>query len=121
MRYLTNSETSASEVTVARASGLSSDASRVDRAMHATYALPYNITAETHVDFGIPGWGPFGILPYLPRISMVVKLEGGEIEYFNYPFAGSYHYIKVKSKKGLSRTEKAYKHRDGKGESRWTT
>lgn len=89
--------------------------------MHVSYALPSSGTAESYVDFSMPGWGPFGLIPRMPKLSVVVKLEGGEIEYYNYPLAGSYHWIKVKPRKGSARTERVYKHPDGSGEAWWTS
>ncbi|KAI0706353.1 NAD-P-binding protein [Earliella scabrosa] len=121
IRYLAGADKTAVEITNAHAEPIPSDPKRVDRGMHVSYALPDSITAESYVDFSMPGWGPFGLLPRMPKLSAVVKLEGGEIEYYNYPLAGSYHYIKVKPKKGSGRTERAYKHADGSGEAWWTS
>ena len=121
IRYLAGADKTAVEITNAHAEPIPSDPKRVDRGMHVSYALPDSITAESYVDFSMPGWGPFGLLPRMPKLSAIVKLEGGEIEYYNYPLAGSYHYIKVKPKKGSGRTERAYKHPDGSGEAWWTS
>ncbi|KAH9847871.1 NAD-P-binding protein [Lenzites betulinus] len=120
MRFLTGVESDAPEVTKATALG-QPQTTRIDRGMHVTYALPSSITGETYVDFAMPGWGPFGLFPRMPKLSVRVALEGGDIEFFNYPLAGAYHWIKVKPRKGSARTEKAYKHPDGKGEASWTT
>ncbi|KAI8969882.1 NAD-P-binding protein [Trametes punicea] len=123
IRYLTGTEPEVPEVKHAKAFGQPPDTGRVDRGMHATFALPSptGVTGETYADFAMPGWGPFGLLPRMPKLSVKVALEGGDIEYFNYPLAGSYHWIKVKPRKGSSRTEKVYKHPDGSGETSWTT
>ncbi|KAI0833793.1 NAD-P-binding protein [Trametes gibbosa] len=120
MRFLTGTESDAPDVTKATALG-QPQTTRIDRGMQVTYALPSSITGETYVDFAMPGWGPFGLLPRLPKLSVRVALEGGDIEFYNYPLAGAYHWIKVKPRKGSARTEKAYKHPDGKGDTSWTT
>lgn len=120
IRFLTGTESDPPEVTRAKALG-NPDKTRIDRGMQTTYSLPASVSGETYVDFAMPGWGPFGLLPRMPKLSVRVALEGGDIEFFNYPLAGAYHWIKVKPRKGAARTEKVYKHPDGKGETSWTT
>ncbi|KAI0759684.1 NAD-P-binding protein [Trametes elegans] len=120
IRYLTGTESAPAEVTRATALG-NPGTTRIDRGMHATYALPSSVTAETYVDFAMPGWGPFGLLPRLPKVTARVELEGGTVEFFNYPLAGALHWIKVRPRKGAARTEKAYKRPDGSGDASWTT
>ncbi|KAI0636110.1 NAD-P-binding protein [Trametes polyzona] len=120
LRYLTGTESDPPEVTQATALG-NPQTTRIDRGMHATYALPASVSGETYVDFSMPGWGPFGVFPRMPKLSVRVALEGGEIEFYNYPLAGSYHWIKVRPRKGGARTEKVYRFPDGRGENSWTT
>ena len=120
IRYLTGSESTAPKVRTATALGQPA-ATRIDRGMHAAFEFPSSVTGETFADFAMPGWGPFGLIPRMPKLSVKVALEGGDIEYYNYPLAGSYHWIKVKPRKGRARTEKAYKHPDGTGDASWTT
>ncbi|EIW57561.1 NAD-P-binding protein [Trametes versicolor FP-101664 SS1] len=119
VRYVTGADTAALEVTSATAVGHVSDPARIDRAMHATYALPDSVTAETFADLSAPGWGPFGLIPRWPQIGLSVALEGGDVEVFNPLDPGVYHHIRVKPKRGQSRTEKHYRYADGRGEKNW--
>ena len=121
IRFITAADTTPLDVTSAKAIGHPKDPERIDRGMHAAFEFPSSVTGETYADFAMPGWGPFGLIPRMPKLSVKVALEGGDIEYFNYPLAGSYHWIKVKPRKGRARTEKAYKHPDGTGDASWTT
>ncbi|KAI0833492.1 NAD-P-binding protein [Trametes gibbosa] len=122
IRFVTGNEKGpALEITSATATGHVNDPARVDRAMHATYALPDSVTAESYVDFARPGWGPFGLIPGWPHTDLVVSLEGGEVTLVNYPLAGMYHVIKIKPKQGPARTEKAYRYADGRGDISWST
>ncbi|KAH9850378.1 NAD-P-binding protein [Lenzites betulinus] len=122
IRLLTgNDKGPALEVTSAVATGHPSDPERIDRAMHATYALPDSATAESVVDFSRPGWGPFGLIPGLPDVNVIVSLEGGEVTLMNHPVPSVYHSINVKPKKGPARTEKAYTFADGRGDKSWST
>ena len=126
IQYLTGTDTAVPEVTDAKGTPHPSDPSRVDRAMHATYVLPSSDgsdqpTGEMFVDFGMPGWGPLGIFPRFPKLSLVVKLEGGDVEFFNFFTPHAFHTIKVLPRKGKARTEKVYKGKDGYGETWWTT
>lgn len=108
-------------MTSATAIGHAYDPARIDRRMHATYALPDSVTAESTADSGTPGWGPFGLLPSAIDINLKVSLEGGEISLFNFVAPGFYHSIKVKPKRGAARTEKAYTYADGRGDKSWST
>lgn len=119
IRYVTGADTAAHEVTSATAVGHASDPARIDRAMHATYALPDSVTAETFADLSAPGWGPLGLIPRWPKIGLAVALEGGDIEVFNPLDPGVYHHIRVKPKRGASRMEKHYRYADGRGEKTW--
>ncbi|KAI0367770.1 NAD-P-binding protein [Pilatotrama ljubarskyi] len=121
IRYVTGTENSAVEVTSAVATGHPLDPTRIDRAMHATYSLPDSVTAETAVDFCLPGWGPFGLLPRMVKVDLHVSLEGGDIKFFNFVLPTAYHYIKIQPKHGPGRTEKVYRYADGRGDKSWTT
>ena len=80
---------------------------------------PDDVTAELGCDYAMPGWGPFGIFPQMVKGSMVVTLEGGEVELFNFSLPHVYHSITVTPTSGKSRTERVYKHKDF-GEEWWT-
>ncbi|TFK51866.1 NAD(P)-binding protein [Heliocybe sulcata] len=129
IRYFTGSDPL--EVTEAKAeapilkdASLSSETALVDGTTTAHLALPNSISGSLMVSFGLPGWGPWGILPRFPELGVQIECEGGEIVYFNYPGSWAYHYITVKTRDGNGRkvrTEKAYKPKSGKGEEWWTT
>ncbi|KAI9060638.1 NAD-P-binding protein [Trametes sanguinea] len=121
IRHAVGADTAILEVTSATSSPHPIDPARIDRAMHTTYNLPDSATAETVNDFAIPGTGPFGLIPSLPQISLTVRMEGGEVEFFNYPFPHMYHYIKVKPKRGSARTEKVYRYADSRDGEGWTS
>ncbi|OSD06580.1 NAD-P-binding protein [Trametes coccinea BRFM310] len=114
-------EVASLEVASATAVPHPADPDRIDRAMHATYNLPNSMTAETTIDFAIPGKGPFGLIPRLPQLTLSVHLEGGDIEFFNFVAPHMYHSIKVKPKRGSARTEKVYRYADGRDGKGWTT
>ncbi|KAI0671749.1 NAD-P-binding protein [Trametes maxima] len=122
-RYVTGTEHTALEVTSAESTGHPLDPMRIDRGMHATYALPGSdsFTAETTTDWALPGWGPFGLLPSAVKLTAVISLEGGDVEFFNFVVPTVYHSIKVRPKRGGARTEKVYRYADGRGEKSWTT
>lgn len=119
IRYFAESEPSA--VTRTDATGLRSDPTRVDRAMHATFTFPASVTAELYVDFAMPGWGPLGLIPRLPQQSIIIALKGGSIEYYGFPIPHVRNYIKVVPKQGKPRTEYVYKRPDGTGEEWWSS
>ncbi|KAH9850379.1 NAD-P-binding protein [Lenzites betulinus] len=119
IRYVTGAESAPLEVISATPTGHAADPTRIDRAMHATYALPDSVIAETFADLSAPGWGPFGLIPHWPKIGLSVSLEGGNIEVYNPLDPGVTHHIKVKPKHGTARTEKHYRYADGRGEKTW--
>ncbi|KAI0367771.1 NAD-P-binding protein [Pilatotrama ljubarskyi] len=119
VRFVTGATSAPLEVTSATASGYHSDPTRIDRAMHATYALPDDITAETIADLSAPGWGPLGLIPRWPKLELSVSLEGGDIQVFNFIDPGVIHWIKVRPKGGANRKEKVYTYNDGRGEKTW--
>ncbi|KAI0649102.1 NAD-P-binding protein [Trametes meyenii] len=120
-RYVTGTEHTAVEVTSAESTGHPLDPARIDRAMHATYALPDSVTAETTTDWAIPGWGPFGIIPSAIKLTASVSLEGGDVDFYNFVLPTAYHSIKVRPKRGAARTERVYRYADGRGEKSWST
>lgn len=89
--------------------------------MHAKFSMPSSIEAETLVDFSMPGWGPFHLLPRAIKGSVYVTLEGGEVELYNFALPHIFHSIKVKPRVGSSRVEKRYTFPSGLGEEWWTT
>jgi len=119
VRYMASSNPL--EVLSATPTGYIHNPTQVDSAIHATYSFPSSITAETLVDFQLPPWGPFHLLPRAPKNSLTVKLEGGEIHYNLLVLPHIFHSIKVKPTKGKSRVEKVYKFKDGSGEEWWST
>jgi predicted dehydrogenase len=129
MRFLTGS----SPITVLTATSTvypspSSAEEPVDLGTKATLSFPNDVTATLYADFAMPWWGPFGLLPRMPDISVQVECERGEVKIFNYLAPVIYHWIRVRLKdtsgkgKVTERIEKAYKFEDGgKGEDWWTT
>ncbi|KAI0661738.1 NAD-P-binding protein [Cubamyces menziesii] len=120
-RFITGTNDTPLEVTSATPTGHPSDPQRIDRAMHATFALPDSATGEMTADFAFPGRGPLGLIPRLPQFTLSVALEGGRVEIFNYAGPHVYHSIKVKPARGAARTEKAYRYKDGRGDAGWST
>ncbi|KAI9060639.1 NAD-P-binding protein [Trametes sanguinea] len=121
IRNAIGNDTATLEVTSATATPHPADPTRVDRAMHFTLNLPDSVTAETTIDFAIPGKGPFGLIPSLPQLTLKACLEGGVIEFYNFLAPHMYHFIKVKPKRGSARTEKVYRYPDGRDGKGWTT
>jgi predicted dehydrogenase len=100
----------------------------IDLGTKAALAFPNDVTATLSCDFRQPGWGPFGIIPTMPNLSVKVKCGNGEVELYNYAAPWVYHWIRVRVSdadgKGnvRKRVEKAYTFGDGsKGEDWWTT
>lgn len=86
---------------------------------------------ETHLNFGslpaviitdsaLDGWGPFGLLPQWLKMVLRVECEEGAVEISNFVLPHLWHSIRVYPKNGQSRTEKAYKPENGKGEEWWS-
>lgn len=73
------------------------------------------------VDSQVPPWGPFGLFPQFPKNSVTVKLEGGEVHYSTMNRPHVLHSIHIKPLSGPSRTEKAYKYKDGFGQEWWSS
>jgi predicted dehydrogenase len=93
---------------------------KVDRNMHAVLEFPNSITAELYCSLGMPGRGPFGLIPAWPRVDLTVNLEGGTVVLSNYVLPTLYHTLTVTPTKGKKRTEKVYRFKDGYGEN-WMT
>ena len=81
-----------------------------------------------YIDFALPGWGPFGLIPHMLRTEITITLEGGEIFVFNFVRPSTFHFIRVKPKKGSGRfeqvykfIEQVYKFKDGRGDKSWST
>ncbi len=122
LRFITSSDTAPLTITSATAVGQALDPARVDRSMHAKFTLPNShATGELTVDFGIPGLGPFGLIPRMIKNEIVVSTEGGEVLVYNFVSPGVFHYIRAKSKKGRTRYEQAYTFKDGRGRKDWSS
>ena len=100
----------------------------VDLSTKATLSFPNDVTATLYCNLNMPWWGPFGLIPPMPRVIVKVKCENGEIELYNFVLPTLYHWIRVRvedaSRRGKvkERVEKVYKFADGgKGEAWWTT
>ncbi|KDQ14949.1 hypothetical protein BOTBODRAFT_333766 [Botryobasidium botryosum FD-172 SS1] len=102
----------------------------IDRAIHAVLTFPESITADITGDLQLQPWGPFGLIPQLPKISLAVHLEGGDVTLSNFAVPTLWHTIQVitKAESGANaqtRSEIAFtfKDEDGKehGEVWWTT
>ncbi|KAI0331907.1 NAD-P-binding protein [Cubamyces sp. BRFM 1775] len=121
-RFVTGTDSTPLEVTSAMPTGHPSDPARIDRAMHATFALPDSATGSMTADLALPGRGPLGLVPrLLPQFTLGVALDGGRVELWNYAGPHVYHWIKVRPARGAARTEKAYKYKDGRGDAAWST
>ena len=104
MRFVTNTDNTPLEVTSATPTGHPSDPTRIDRAMHATFALPDSATGSMTADFALPGRGPLGLVPrLLPQFTLGVALEGGRVELWNYAGPHVYHWIKVRPARAAAR------------------
>lgn len=88
--------------------------------MHAVLSMSNGIIGTLSVDFALPGWGPFGLLPRAMRNSIIVRGEHGDVELSNPYLPHLMHVIKVKPADSgavgvKARTEYAY------GERPWWT
>lgn len=84
-------------------------------------AFPNSVLADITCDLKLPSW--LGVIPPIPKFSVVVRLEGGEITLTNFVMPTLWHSIRVTPKQGKARTEKAYTFSSGslKGEDWWST
>ncbi|KIP03769.1 hypothetical protein PHLGIDRAFT_121299 [Phlebiopsis gigantea 11061_1 CR5-6] len=117
--YLTGAD--ALKVTRAAAIPHPADPARIDHGMRATLALLDGATAELYCDYRMPGWGPCGLLPCLPKVLLLLDMEGGTVEFFGFTMPQIYHYIQVTPRRRPQRTEKVYRHADGTGDGRWSS
>lgn len=97
----------------------------VDTSTRATLSFPNDVTGTLYCDLAKPWWGPFGLIPPMPDIGIMVECEGGDVELFNFPGPVFYHSITVRRKDAqgriTKRVEKAYKCDDGRNEEDWWT
>ncbi|KAF8526948.1 hypothetical protein BU17DRAFT_40280, partial [Hysterangium stoloniferum] len=109
------------EVVSATATGHATDPTHIDRSMHTIFKFLASISGETFVDFQLPGWGLFSIIPQGLKFCVYIKLEGGEIDFTNFALPHLWHSIKVRPRDGKARIEKMYKRPDGSGEEWWSS
>ncbi|KAG6856221.1 hypothetical protein H0H87_006372 [Tephrocybe sp. NHM501043] len=129
IRYLSSSNPTSvisTEHTLYKSISPPASVPNIDRAAAVTLALPNDVTASLKTDLRVPF--KYGVIPTLPELNVVITLEGGEIELYNYVMPTLYHSITVKTKSGgklATRVEKAYTFKEGKmegkGEAWWTT
>ncbi|KAI5121620.1 hypothetical protein M0805_001150 [Coniferiporia weirii] len=93
----------------------------IDIGTTASLVFPDDITASIVCHTRWHGWGPFGLLPRIPDLSLIATCEGGTVEIYNYILPSGYHSITVKPTKGKKRVEKVYVYEDGVGEEWWST
>ncbi|KAF8148432.1 NAD(P)-binding protein [Crassisporium funariophilum] len=123
-RYLTGENPT--EVVSATPTSIYKADPRIDNGITAVLAFPGNATAEVTCDLQLAGWGPFRIIPSMPRLGVTVKAEGGTIRLGNFPVPHVVHTITVSPKGKPSRTEKHYVHPKASsaansGEAWWAT
>ncbi|KDR79708.1 hypothetical protein GALMADRAFT_265998 [Galerina marginata CBS 339.88] len=99
---------------------------RIDDGITAVLAFPGDKTAEVTCNIQLAGWGPFGIIPRLPRLSFTVTAEGGTIGLNQFVVPHIYHSITVKPTSKRTRVEKHFVHPQGSGaeqtgEAWWST
>lgn len=119
VRYFSSSELV--NVSTASAVGHPRDPERIDRAMRAHLVLESSVEADVFVDFGMPGWGPFHLIPRMFECNLHIELEGGTIDFFNFVMPTAYHSITVKPRGKKTRVEKAYSFPNGPGQDWWST
>ncbi|KZT68571.1 NAD(P)-binding protein [Daedalea quercina L-15889] len=119
VRYFSSSDLSS--VSSASAIGHVHDPARIDRAMRVHLVLQSSVEADVLIDFAMPGWGPFHIIPRMPKCDIHLELEGGAIDFYNFVAPTVYHSITVKPRGKKARVEKVYKFKDGPGQEWWAT
>ena len=119
VRYFSSSNLTS--VPTASAVGMPRDPERIDRAMQAHLVLESAVEADVFIDFGMPGWGPFHLIPRMLKCNVHLELEGGTIDFFNFVMPTVYHRITVKPLGKKTRVEKAYSFKEGPGEEWWST
>ncbi|EPT00021.1 NAD-binding protein [Fomitopsis schrenkii] len=108
-------------VATATAEGFSRDLERIDRAMRAHLLLESSVEADMFIDLGMPGWGPFHLIPRMPKCNLHLALEGGTIGFFNFIMPTAYHSITIEPRGQERRTEKVYGFEEGPGQEWWST
>ncbi|KAJ8693644.1 hypothetical protein PTI98_008624 [Pleurotus ostreatus] len=101
--------------------GHPADSPNIDKSMNAHLVLPSSVSGDLYVDFSMPGWGPFGMIPRALKTAVVVELEEGTVELTNFPLPHIFNTITIRPKIGKKRTESVYRFKDGRGEEWWTT
>ena len=93
----------------------------IDVGTTASLAFPNDVTASIFCHTFWSGWGPFGILPRYPDLSVVVDCEAGSVKCTNFVLPHVFHSIIVKPTGKRKRVETAYKFKDGKSEDWWSS
>lgn len=119
VRYFSSSDLVA--VPKASAEGHPHDPEHIDRAMQAHLVLESSVEADVFIDFGMPGWGPFHLIPRMFKCNLHLELEGGTIDFFNFVMPTMYHSITVKPRGQKARVEKVYSFEEGPGQEWWST
>ncbi|KAH9916225.1 hypothetical protein B0H21DRAFT_781978 [Amylocystis lapponica] len=112
IRYLTSS------VPVVESAKAICRRENIDRRIEAHLSLPNEGSATIMIDSALDGWGPFKLIPQLPKLTARVECEHGSIEIFNYVVPSLFNRITI-TKDGKSRSERVYKTKEGKGETPW--
>jgi len=93
---------------------------KIDKNFTATLTFNNDIIGELYSNLSEPRF--FGIIPRIPKLTAIVRCEGGTIKIFNFLIPSYYHYITVAPSGKPGRTEKAYSFNGtAKGETWWTT
>jgi hypothetical protein len=119
LRYLTSNNPT--KIRDAAVVGHPNDPTRIDKSMHALLAFPSSVTGELYVDFAMPGWGPFGILPKSLKTGVTIELEEGTVELSNFPVPHVFNKITIRPKHGAQHVERVYRFKSGFGEQWWST
>ncbi|KAH9834562.1 uncharacterized protein C8Q71DRAFT_769606 [Rhodofomes roseus] len=119
IRFFSSSDLA--KVESAKAIGHERDPARIDRAMQTHLVLQSSVEADVFVDYAMPGWGPFHIIPRMVKCNIHLELEGGTIDFFNFVMPTLYHSITVKPTGKKARVEKVYEYKDGLGKEWWST
>ncbi|KAL0954479.1 hypothetical protein HGRIS_003448 [Hohenbuehelia grisea] len=114
MRYITSSSP-----TVERSFAITRSQD-IDRLTDTDLIYGENIPAKMVLDSDMDGWGPFNLLPRMPKTVLRITCERGTVEIHNFVLPHIWHSITVIPKNGHSWTEKAYKPTEGRGEEWWS-
>jgi hypothetical protein len=120
VRFLTSSNPT--QILSAKPTSIYQPDPRIDNGINAILAFPGDVLADITCDIQLASWGPFGLIPSLPKLGVTAKCEGGDISLNVFPVPHVFHSIEVVPKDGKARVEKHYTHPSGeKGEAFWTT